>query len=472
MTTKQRTVLTVLLCVILGIISCKSVNSAEELSLTFHQTGTQYQSDTAYIASFYGDNQIITDTIIGDNSVYRYSFAQDAPSGIYRFLINDSVFFDFIYNHETIEMKGELSPYSSQGMVVQKSDENKALQSYLSQLSDYYNLVESKKNEFKQCVYKDKIAKKNAGDSLNRLLVEGYNNLTLGIDSSPKLKNSIASLTVHVLHLPRYSNYVVMHDDKTPLLSEQDYNIKHLTDNIPFSDGRILFSPYYYMFIQSYFSNFVNDSSVVIKRATAQLLERARVNPKVFDFTVEQATNILNMLGKDDVVYYVLDSVIGQNSCTESMSKDFSNKIKQLENLRSGKPAPEFTLTTETNQPITLSKLTAEATILYFWKSDCDFCKQTTPKLVDVLTKLGKADIKVVAVSLDSDKQAWQKARITTNDRWINACDTDGLLGVVAQQYLVLGTPTMYLLDSKKNIIKRVFSVSDLEIELKKISKK
>jgi cytochrome c biogenesis protein CcmG, thiol:disulfide interchange protein DsbE len=98
--------------------------------------------------------------------------------------------------------------------------------------------------------------------------------------------------------------------------------------------------------------------------------------------------------------------------------------------------------------------------ILLFWATWCPYCEALMPHLQKVYDAAGKARLDVYAIDIkdDGDPVATLKKR---NQTFTLVRDGDS----IADQYQVKGTPTLYLVDAKGNIIYHPKSTEPAAVE-------
>jgi thiol-disulfide isomerase/thioredoxin len=96
-----------------------------------------------------------------------------------------------------------------------------------------------------------------------------------------------------------------------------------------------------------------------------------------------------------------------------------------------------------------------------FGASWCSKCTEEIPLLANNFAKWKQQDIEVVYVSLDvNEKQFKNFAGIFP---FVSICDYQKWDSQAVKSYYVFATPTMYLLDDKREILLRPTSVGHLE---------
>ena len=159
--------------------------------------------------------------------------------------------------------------------------------------------------------------------------------------------------------------------------------------------------------------------------------------------------------------------VLNQTSCTVD-----SNLAKQLESYRvmkKGNIAPDIVFDKEmlapgyvgVNPPKKLSELKSKYTLVVFGASWCPKCTEEIPAIANYYSKWKQQDIEVVYVSLDENEQQFKSFAGTFP--FVSVCDYQKWASPIVKDYYVFATPTMYLLDDKREILLRPNSVSHLE---------
>lgn len=130
-------------------------------------------------------------------------------------------------------------------------------------------------------------------------------------------------------------------------------------------------------------------------------------------------------------------------------------RVKTLEPLLLGKPAPNFILLDTLNAAHSLVATKAKYTLLFFWESNCGHCQQEMPKVLKFYDEFhSKYNLEIFGVSTDTSLVKW-KAYIKKNDmKWINVNGHLSLSGNYHDLYDIRSTPIMYLLDEDKNMTK------------------
>lgn len=132
----------------------------------------------------------------------------------------------------------------------------------------------------------------------------------------------------------------------------------------------------------------------------------------------------------------------------------FRNLIDKKKSLQIGSTAPDFTLLSTQDKPVTLSSLRGQYVLLDFWASWCSPCRQENPNLVRIHRNNKSKGFTIVSVALDESREAWINAIQKDNvGNWTHLSDLKGWNNKVAIQYGIDQIPTSLLIDKNGKII-------------------
>ena len=98
---------------------------------------------------------------------------------------------------------------------------------------------------------------------------------------------------------------------------------------------------------------------------------------------------------------------------------------------------------------------------MVFGASWCPKCTEELPKIASLYPKWKEKGVEVVFVSLDEDNKRYKD--FVKNFPFISTCDYNKWESRIVKDYYVFGTPTMYLLDNKREILLRPNSVNQMD---------
>ena len=119
---------------------------------------------------------------------------------------------------------------------------------------------------------------------------------------------------------------------------------------------------------------------------------------------------------------------------------------------RIGSNAPDFTVQ-DSDHKVTLSQFRGQVVVLNFWGTFCPPCIEETPSLVQMQKRLKSKGVVVVAVSIDTDDDAYHKF---LKDYKINLITVRDGAQKSSSLYGTFGWPETYVID-RNGVIRRKF---------------
>lgn len=157
-----------------------------------------------------------------------------------------------------------------------------------------------------------------------------------------------------------------------------------------------------------------------------------------------------------------LDAIVNGFSPEIEKSK-FVIQLKQIVEKHKvtalGAVAPDFTLNTPEDKPLTLSSLRGKVVLVDFWASWCAPCRQENPNIVKLYNQYHDKGFDILGVSLDRDKNDWLKAIKDDKLNWNQVSDLKYWDCEAARIYSVSRIPQSYLLDKDGVIIAKGDSI-------------
>ena len=135
----------------------------------------------------------------------------------------------------------------------------------------------------------------------------------------------------------------------------------------------------------------------------------------------------------------------------KSIETKFSEKEAELLSTAIGKPAPPFTLESNSGSTFSLSDFKGKVVYLDLWASWCSPCRAETPGLKELFHKY-KDDNRIafVSIAVSDGINEWKKALQQDKPDWIQLLDKDA---IVSKSYVANTIPQFIIIDKQGNIV-------------------
>ena len=164
---------------------------------------------------------------------------------------------------------------------------------------------------------------------------------------------------------------------------------------------------------------------------------------------------------------YLALKVLNETSCT--LNSDLAKQLESYRAMKKGNTAPDiifngdnFAPGYEQNKaPNKLSEIKSKYRVVVFGASWCPKCTEELPEIAKLYQKWKAQGVEVVFVSLDENKEMFKN--FASIFPFISFCDYQKWNSGAVKDYYVFGTPTMYLLNEKREILLRPNSVKQMD---------
>ena len=252
--------------------------------------------------------------------------------------------------------------------------------------------------------------------------------------------------------------------DKDSQARQYQYLKDHFFDGIDFADERLLNTPLIETKLDQYFKQIAPPVVDSIIPCANRLIEKSRNGKNMYQFVVQYLFNLYSqpeIMGTDAVYVYLAEKyyMTGQTPWIDSANlRGIVSRVSELKPLLIGKAAPELTgLMTPLDQPFDLKNAKAKFLVLYFWSPDCGFCKESTPKFIAQYPELKQLGVEIIAINTRIEKAPWTQFIDEHQLNWINVYSPVNVRDVI-ERYQAFSTPTIYVLNSERQIIAKSIS--------------
>ena len=197
------------------------------------------------------------------------------------------------------------------------------------------------------------------------------------------------------------------------------------------------------------------------------LIENLINDEKILNEVTDHLFDLLERHSLFKASEYLALKVLNEVSCT--IDNDLANQLETYRAMKKGNTAPDIFFSGDNFVPGTdfkylpqkLTDLRSDYTVVVFGASWCPKCTEELPKIASLYPKWKDKGVQVVFVSLDEDQKAYRD--FVKTFPFISTCDYNKWESKIVKDYYVFGTPTMYLLDNKREILLRPNSVNQMD---------
>lgn len=135
------------------------------------------------------------------------------------------------------------------------------------------------------------------------------------------------------------------------------------------------------------------------------------------------------------------------------------------ERLAPGQPIPDITLRDQNNDHHSISSLSGNPVIIYFWVSYSPPCRAANHQLKELYNRFHPKGLEIFAISLEHQQRFWSDAIKVDELPWINVSDLRGMSSPVVNIFnLPQELPYFILIDEEGKIIARATRFGEIKI--------
>jgi len=137
--------------------------------------------------------------------------------------------------------------------------------------------------------------------------------------------------------------------------------------------------------------------------------------------------------------------------------------------VKIGALAPEFNLADTKGDFHKLSDYRGDYVVIDFWAAWCGICRKENPNMQALHEKYKDRGLKIIGISLDETKGAWEQAISDDQLTYLHFGDQDAFKSEVATTYGITGIPLMLLLNPEGKILTITNKVDNIEAQVEKV---
>lgn len=264
------------------------------------------------------------------------------------------------------------------------------------------------------------------------------------------------------------------------LVSSVSVIAQYRTDELPatikafrdldYTDSRLYKSGLFKDAIESHFWLLENSGNSLegvfdeMKISIDTMMEKLVTNEKIFNELTNYLFDLLERQSLFEASEYLAVKVLNEVTCT--IDSSLARQLETYRAMKKGNTAPDILFQSSffSNPSKTVTKLSeidADYTVVVFGGSWCPKCNEELPEIAARYSKWKSKGVEVVFVALEDDRntfldfaKSFPFPSYSDNKKWESN---------IVNDYYVFATPTMFLLDNKREIILRPNSVEQMD---------
>jgi peroxiredoxin len=185
-----------------------------------------------------------------------------------------------------------------------------------------------------------------------------------------------------------------------------------------------------------------------LKEYTLQFLEKS-TSPILSLYAIGSYQNTVSNLGVKGFSRTEIASVV--NNATSKFPQH--SGLQAVKKSLPSNKAADFTQPDINGNPVSLSQFKGKYVLVDFWASWCQPCRIDNPNVVRAYNEFKNKNFTILGVSLDQNKDAWQKAIQQDSLTWTHVSDLKFWDNAAATLYGVQGIPYNVLVNPQGEII-------------------
>ena len=420
-------------------------------------------NENVYLLRIVGDSRKIVDTAFTDmTGSFKMELSQDFPIGLYAIVAGPNQMIELIYNNENIRFVTTGSDPDAQVQVIE-SIENLIYYDYVSLkgmnlykldlLNPVLQYYPRDDDFYIEALAKAKLLQKQVIDRADELTEENPGTL--------------------VAHFIPADKPVFAEPELDADLQKQ-YIKLHYFDNTDFTDTLLMYSNILTSRIVQYLSLYQEpgltqeqmENRLLI--AVDTVLEKAFVDQQVYEYIIDFLISGFDAIGFERGLEHIAAQNMLNELCVNTDRKaELENKMELIKKLAIGKIAPDFATTDLNGNSIKLSEIKSAKTVLFFWASWCPHCEDMLPELKKFYNSSSPEKLQIIGISIDEIKEDLEKAIKEHELEWINIGELKGWDGPIVDEYGIVATPSLFVLDKNKKIVAKPRNIEEMKQALK-----
>ncbi len=230
-----------------------------------------------------------------------------------------------------------------------------------------------------------------------------------------------------------------------------------------FSDPSILHAQVYDRAIMAYLQNLNISAEQQFAAATDSLVTLASRNPECRAYMVEHLLDLFAAYGPQVAVDHIIARYASPGSDSFVPTPALQAKVDAMLQLAIGHFAPNIRLGADEGAPWLADLVRANKyTAVFFYSSTCSHCQAQMPVLKADRLKYKANGFDVIGMALDTDSAEFRAAIHDYAIPWKCFSEFNGWGASAAKEFMVKATPTLFLLNSRMEIVAKPTDAEEL----------
>lgn len=416
-----------------------------------------YENDTLLIGYYYGDKQLVHDTLYASNTGKFLLQGEDTlTTGMYIALTKpDNNFVQFFVPADDQEFSIKYNEQDLSDLKIKGSKDNELFLDYVKYLSGMRDKAEPLRERSEQLKKEEKPADQDIEDQISALDKE------VKAKQIEVIKKNPGTMTANILKANLEIDVPEMDtvaEDKRPL-AKYLYFKEHFFDNVDWKYEGLVRMPYFGDKLTTYFDRLVVQSPDSLIKEIDMVLTKLEGNEDAYRYALTSTLSKyakMKYIGHDAIYVHMVDKYYSGGKATWSDEETIEKLAKNAGDLRPiliGKTFPNIQTYQQDGTPVKLYDVDSEYTLLLFWKHDCGHCKKAMPDIVDFYKKFKDKGLKVVTVCTSPGEKASKCWEFIEEKGMTDFLNTGDQYQRYRKKVTIRTTPKVFLLDKDKEIL-------------------
>lgn len=431
-----------------------------------------WKDTTVYLGYYFSDLTYLQDTAhVDSKGTFTFQKKKPLTQGVYFLVLANSKLFDFVVGADQEFMIETSTEDFIKNLKVTGDEDNRVFFENVEFNVAHHLAAEPYIKILQDTTIKDDKTKKEAREAFEKINVEvvAYQNKI--IESNPALLTARILKSTHAVEIPPAPKKP---DGSIDSSFQFRYYREHFFDNFDLADEALMHlpKPFYREKVKEYLDKLFIPQADTISHAIDQLALLAKKNQATYKYLIYTCVYLYQtpeIMGLDAVFVHLYKKYFEPGDmdywANAQLKKNLKERSDKIGRAMIGQTAPNLMMQDQNLVPKSLYDIRKKYTIIYFFDPDCGHCRKESPKLVSFYNKnKTKFDLEVFAVSADTSLQKMKDYIKEMKMTWITV---NGPRTYLKENYHNLyyaeQTPTLYIIDSRRQVIARKLPVEKLE---------